>query len=256
MYMRFVRMNTVADKVTTLINFYDKAIVPVLQNTQGCRYAWLIQNTRRGSELISMTLWDKITDAEEYEKSGRFRQLYDKVRPLLEDASEWKIQLTADFTLEYKPESDEPQVDSYTITYMQDEELPELKKFTPMYIRMLSARVVLGRYDEVREIYKREIGPGLQNIPGCKYAFLTQNLRRQDEVFSITIWENKQAADNYERSGMFDEYVGKIKHLFSDLSQSKMELKEQSDKKIITSDDPILEQYRVVTGKDLNNKNG
>jgi quinol monooxygenase YgiN len=256
MYMRFVRMNAVADKVATLINFYDKAIVPVLQNTQGCRYAWLIQNTRRESELISMTLWDKITDAEEYEKSGRFKQLYDKVRPLLEDASEWKIQLTADFTLEYRPESDEPEIASYTITYMQDGELPELRKFSPMYVRMLSARVVPGHYDEVREIYKREIGPGLQKIKGCKYAFLTQNLRQQDEIFSITIWENKQAADDYERSGMFNEYVGKIRHLFSDLSQTIIGVEDKPGKKIITSDDPILEQYTVVTGKDLNNKNG
>lgn len=252
MYMRFVRMNALADKVNTLINFYDKAIVPVLQNTNGCRYACLIQSARREGECISMTLWDSHADAEEYEKSGRFRQLYDKIRPLLEDSSEWKIQLTTDYMLEYKPESNEPVVESYNVSYMTEEtKLPEAKKFSPMYVRILSASVKPDKTEEVKRIYKDEIGPKLRQVKGCKYAFLTQNLREENEFFSITIWENKQAADNYEKSGLYDELVGKVKHLFSGLYQWKMKLEQKSGEKSVTSEDLSLEQYTVVAGKNF-----
>jgi quinol monooxygenase YgiN len=251
MYMRFVRMNALADKVDTLIHFYDKAIIPVLQNTKGCRYACLIRSTKRPGECISLTLWESHADAEEYEKSGRFKQLYEKVRPLLEDSSEWKIRLTTDYTLEYQPESDEPVIDSYNVSYMPEMELPDSKKFSPMYVRILSARVKPELKDELHRTYKEEIGPGLRKVPGCKYAFLTQNLQQEDEFFSITIWENKQAAENYEKSGLFKEYIGKVQHTFADLYQWKMKLEEQSGKKVVTSEDAALEQYSVVTGKNF-----
>ncbi len=251
MYMRFLRINALADKLDTLINFYDKAIVPVLQNTKGCRYACLIQSARHKGECISMTLWDSPADAEEYEKSGRFRQLYDKVRPLMEDSSEWKIQLTTDYTLEYKPESDEPIIDSYDVSYLSEVELPETKKYSPMYVRIISARVKSDKKEEAKEIYKNEIGPGLRRVKGCKYAFLTQNLQDENEFFSITIWENKQAADNYEKSGLFDEYVGKVQHLFADVYQWKMKLEQKSGKKSVTSEDMSIDQYTVVAGKNF-----
>lgn len=252
MYMRFVRMNALPDKVNTLINFYDKAIVPVLQNTKGCRYACLIQGAQREGECISMTLWDSPEDAEEYEKSGRFKQLYDKVRPLTEDSSEWKIELSTDYTLEYKAETSEPVVDSYNVSYMSEETvLPEPKKFSPMYVRIFTARVKPDKPDEVKRIYKEEIGPVLRKVKGCKYAFLTQNLQDTNEFFSITIWENKQAADNYEKSGTFDELVGKVQHLFSDMYLWKMKLEEKSGKKAVTSDDVSLGQYTVVAGKNF-----
>jgi heme-degrading monooxygenase HmoA len=91
----------------------------------------------------------------------------------------------------------------------------------------------------------------LRKVPGCKYAFLTQNLQQEDEFFSITIWENKQAAENYEKSGLFKEYIGKVQHTFADLYQWKMKLEEQSGKKVVTSEDAALEQYSVVTGKNF-----
>jgi len=251
MYMRFVRMNTLPEKMDTLINFYDKAIVPVLQNTNGCRYACLIQNTRSKSECISMTLWNSIEDAEAYEKSGRFKQLYDKVRPLLEDASEWKIKLTTDYTLEYKPESDEPVVDSYNVPYVPDTDFPETKKFSTMYVRMLSVRIKPDTQDEAEKIYREEIMPALRQVAGCKYAFLTQNIHKEDEYFSITVWENKKAAENYEKSGKFEELVGKVQHLFSDLYQWKVKLEQKSGGKSVTSEDISLDKYTVVAGKNF-----
>lgn len=251
MYMRFVRMNPLPDKLDTLINFYDKAIVPVLQSTKGCRYACLIQSALRQGECISLTLWDSLADAEEYEKSGRFKQLYEKVRPLLEDSSEWKIQLTTDYTLEYKPQSDEPVIDSYDVSYMPETDLPETKKFSPMYVRILSARVKPDMVDEGKTIYKDIIGPRLRQVKGCKYAFLIQNLQDENEFYSITIWENRQAADDYEKSGLFEEFVGKIQHVFADLYQWKMKLEQKSGKKAVTSEDMSVGKYTVVAGKNF-----
>ncbi len=251
MYMRFVRMEALPDKIDTIINFYEKAIIPVLQNSKGCRYACLIRSTRREGECISLTLWESIADAEEYEKSGRFKELYNKLRPSLQDASEWKIQLTSDYTLEYKPESDDPVVDSYNVSDMHGTDLPEAKRFSPMYVRILSARVKPDKQDELKEIYKREIGPALRQVKGCKYAFLTQNLHEEGEFFSITIWENKQAADNYEKSGLSEQLVGKVSHLFADAYQWKMKLDEKSGKKAVSSADLAIDKYAVVAGKNF-----
>jgi len=41
-----------------------------LQETIGCRYAYLIESMQQNNELISVTIWDKLEDAQNYEKSG------------------------------------------------------------------------------------------------------------------------------------------------------------------------------------------
>lgn len=256
MYLRFVRMNVLPGKLDNLIRMYNSEVVPVLQNTKGCRYASLIRSNRKQGECISMTLWDEKSDAEAYEKSGTFQQLYEKLRPLLEDSSEWKIQLKTDYTLDYLPESEKPVVDSYDVPFSSSTSLPPAGKLTPLYVRILSARVKPDRRDELTKIYKEEIGPGLQQVEGCKYAFLTQNLQDENEFFSITIWESEQAAERYEKSGKFEEFVEKIENTLAKgkktgegLVHWKMKLSEKEGNRAVTSEDPSVEPYTAVIGR-------
>ena len=55
-----------------------------------------------------MTLWDSQSHADAYEKSGLFRELLEEAKPFLSSSSEWKIQLTEDFSLDYQPTPEEP----------------------------------------------------------------------------------------------------------------------------------------------------
>ena len=113
MFMRFVQANYKPDYLQNLQQKYDDIIIPKLQNTAGCLCACLVKNEEH-QESISITLWNSQINAEAYEKSGSFAELFTKVKPFLEDSSEWKIQLSDDFQLEYQPVSDEPVVKAFS----------------------------------------------------------------------------------------------------------------------------------------------
>jgi len=72
-------------------------------------------------------------------------------------------------------------------------------------------------------------------------------------VISLSIWDSKEDALNYEKSGAFDNLVNKLRPTFSQFYQWKMELDKNSAKKVSTSDDLKVTHYRVVTGKNLRN---
>lgn len=109
----------------------------------------------------------------------------------------------------------------------------------------------LQKIKEFIEIYKREIIPALQATDGCLHAYLMENLqeKEQEEVISITIWESKEKAEQYEKSGQFDRLVEKVKHTFTTLSQWQMSLEKEQGKQAKTSDDLSVSHYTMVAGR-------
>jgi heme-degrading monooxygenase HmoA len=73
--------------------------------------------------------------------------------------------------------------------------------------------------------------------------------KRQGEVISITIWENREKAEQYEKSGRFDRLVEKVKHTFTKLSQWQMSLEKEEGKQAKTSDDMSVSHYTMLAGK-------
>jgi heme-degrading monooxygenase HmoA len=249
MFMRLVQVKVKPETVGDLPHLYSTKIIPVLQSAQGCLYASLIRSSHDSNEAISMTLWDSLEHAEAYEKGGLFQQLMDQITPFLSDSSEWKIQLSKDYSWEYIPSHEEPVVKSYQVKTPLPVPPPTGESASPMYVRILSVRLNPGKLEEFTTIYNSEILPMLEKVHGCRYAFLTQGVVEQNEVISITIWDRKEAADVYEESGLFRKLTRKVQHTFSELYQWKLSVEKRSSAHASGTEDLSVNGYNVISGK-------
>lgn len=247
--MRFLQLNVKPEGLELSRNYYFETVLPRLHTFRGCLFAYLMQNQLKKTELISMILWEKREDAEEYQNSPVFEQLMAEFSPFLAGSDEWKIQLSERMELEYKPVSEEPVIQSFPVFTKTKLRSSPSSEFTPMYVRILSLKLQKGKLIEFEKLYKTEIVPALRQTNGCLCAYLMENLQEGEEVISVTIWESRKAAEDYEKNGIFNTLTDKIKHTFSNLYQWKMELAKESGKKAVTSDDISLSNYAIVTGR-------
>ncbi len=249
MYMRFLQLNVNQEALMLSRNYYSETVLPRLHTVKGCLFAHLIQSQIKETELISLTLWAKKEDAEEYQNSPVFKQLMEEFLPYLDGSNEWKIHLSDKMELEYKPVSEEPVIRAYQVSSQKNLKSSPLSDSAQMYVRIVSHTVQSGKLDEFENLYKTEIIPVLQKTDGCLCAYMLKNFQKADEVFSVTIWESSKSAEEYEKAGIFNSLLDKLKHTFSRLYQWKMELANESDKKAVTSDDMSISKYTIVTGK-------
>lgn len=247
--MQFLQLNVKPEGLELSRNYYSETVLPRLHDVKGCLFAHLIQDQFNKTELISMTMWEKREDAEEYQNSPVYKQLMVEFSPFLAESNEWKIQLSEKMELEYKPVSEKPVIQSFPVFTQKNLKSSISTGTSPMYVRILSHKLQKGKLKEFENLYKTEVIPVLQKTDGCLYAYLMENIKEGEEVISVTIWESSKAAEEYEKGGIFNSLTDKIKHTFSRFYQWKMELSKESERKAVTSDDMSLSKYTIVTGK-------
>jgi heme-degrading monooxygenase HmoA len=224
---------------------YDEKIIPTLREMKGCLYACLVKNEADEDEGFSLTLWDSKENAETYVRSGMFQALFLEVKPYLADSSEWKVHLTKDLKIEYKKPEEETVVKSYDELAHSDESVPSQM----LYLRLLSLRVQPDKISHFKQIYNDEVVTELRSVKGCQFAYLTTSTEKEDEAISLTVWDSKEDADTYEKSGLFKKLIKKLEPTLSDLYQWKMSLDKEENWKLRTSDDLAIKYYKVVTGE-------
>jgi heme-degrading monooxygenase HmoA len=250
MFMRLVQLNVEGQMIDNFRETYNKDIISRLQKMPGCRFAGLIKSGSEESEFISLTLWDTQEQAESYEKGGVYEELVGKLRPFLRNSSEWKVQLSENLELEYKPVAEEPVIKKYSVQTQTD--LSTKGNIdSRLYVRIVSLSIQDGKEDEFRQIYNNEIIPALLSTKGCRYAYLTQSVQDTNGFISVTIWDSKSDAELYESSGKFNELVDKVAHTFSQFYRWKMALENDYNANIKTSEDMKVERYNLVTGKNF-----
>lgn len=247
MFMRLVQAKAKPELLWKLRRNYEERVLPSLQKTPGCLYACLMQGSQLPEEVISMTMWESQKHAEDYERSGLFRQLLEEARPMLADSSEWRVELSKDLKLEYVPTPVEPTVKSMPIAVMSRDLKAGFDRPTDMFLRIVSAKLKPEKKDEFRELYVHKIIPALQATKGCRHAYLLMPDGDNTEAMSVTIWDSKAAAEEYEAGG-FSHLLDKVKHTFTDLFQWKMKL-DHDQRQTATSDDITVDRYFLVGGK-------
>lgn len=247
MFMRLVQVKVRPDMADALPLMYNERIIPALRSSPGCLYASLIRSVGNPEEAISMTLWDSQQHAEDYEQGGLFQKLLGEARPYLAETSEWKVQLSKDFTLQYQPVPEEPVVKSLHVTADSGSMLSAADRGR-MYVRIVSVHLRPGAKEEFARLYAAEIIPTLLEVKGCRYAFLTEGLEERNEVLSISIWETADDATSYEQAGIFRHLQSKVEHTYSDLYLWKLAAEKKSGQAVSTTDDLHVKGYDVVTG--------
>lgn len=74
-YLSFMRQNVEQAK-----KMYRDEIVPVVRVQKGNLDCRLLEPMDNSDEYISMTIWETKADAENYESSGKYQELVDKVK--------------------------------------------------------------------------------------------------------------------------------------------------------------------------------
>ena len=250
--MRFVHLSIRIEFENTFSRYYNTIVLPQLQKMDGCRMAGLIKSITNKGKFVSLTLWDEKSNAEKYEKSEIYKNLSEQISQFLSESSEWKIQLSDDLKLEYKPVLEIPLRKNYAVAVRTHYTKSSPERPSGMYIRIVSLKIQPGKVEEFTDLYSKEIIPALESTIGCNYAYLTENLKESNEFLSMSIWEDKSFADQYEASGKFSELTSKVKHTFSKFYLWKMELEQESKRKVETSEDMKIDNYTMVTGKSFN----
>jgi len=249
MFMRLLRLQINPDFTEDFKKFYQETVSPKLQDIGGCLFASLIKGKHEENEYISLTFWKTQLDAENYEKSGLYQELSDEARPFLFDSNEWKFQLTEDMEIQYQPESDSPTIKKYSVS-VQKEADDKLKIGNgDIFVRVVSLKIQDVKLEEFKKFYSEIVIPTFKKTKGCIQAFLTQSISEQDDFLSMTIWENKEYAEIYEKEGKYKELIDRVKHTFSHFYLWKMSLEKQYGSKVSSSDDLHIDQYEVVTGR-------
>lgn len=248
MYMRVLHLKIDPLKSRPFEAFYDKNIVPALQRVHGCLSITLVRSAQHNDEFLSVTLWDEQEDAEAYTQSELFQKLLGDVKPYFLDSSEWKIKLSEDYTLDLEAVEEEPIVNSYPIVAQSDLETLPAKESQSMFMRIVSVKILPDKMDEIRQLYKNDLIPALKITKGCRYAYLSESMKEDNEVFSVTIWDSRQDAENYEKSPLLEEFSERAKHTFSALSQWKMILDTDYDEKTAKSKAVDVNYYNIVSG--------
>ena len=249
MFMRIVEINVSPEKFPGFRKLFDERILPALKRLHGCISANLMQSQSNQDEYLSITLWDQQESAESYEQSGLFQELLEEARPFLAESSEWKVQLSKDLKLEYKPVEQDPVVKSYPVVAETGD--PEESRGSALlkHMRVVSLHIELDKQEEFRQLYNNTIIPALIKVDGCLYAYLVEDQQQEEAFYSVTVWQSRQDAENYEQSGLFEALTEKTKHTFSALYQWKIQLEKEAHSKLATSEDMKLNHYEFVTGQ-------
>ena len=251
MYMRFVYVKYPPENLSKIRDVYENMIIPRLREVDGCLFASLVISERHPDEGISFTLWDTKEHVEEYEKVGLYYELLGKVLPLLSESSVWKVQLSKDMKLEYTPVPKELVVKSFATVVQSDLEIPAAMDKSLLYLRIVSLKIKPEKIEDFRKQYSSETMPALKKVKGCRFAYLTESAEEKNEVVSVTLWDSKEDAEQYEKSGLFRELLEKHKDTFAHLFQWKMALEKEEHSKAVTSEDITVMGYNMLTGESL-----
>jgi quinol monooxygenase YgiN len=250
--MRFLYLKINPEYQSLLAPFYNNTVIPELQKTEGCLFAGLVKSSQSRSDYVSVTFWRSRKQAEAYDKGKSYKKLMEQVRPYLAESTEWKVHLSENLELQYDFVTQEPLSRGYKVTAEQRSVDMAMVDDSDLHVRLVSIIIQPGKLEEFSKIYLDEIVPALQKYRGCRYIYLSESMQEENEVVSITVWDSKIDAENYESSGKFGELVDKVKHTFSHFYQWKMELAKEHKGKLKTSDDMKVDYYRMVSGKRFN----
>ena len=83
------------------------------------------------------------------------------------------------------------------------------------FVRVGEFRTKKDAADEVARIYESEAIPVIRRASGNLTALLLRQHEQPDRFLAITIWRSRAEAEAYEKSGLAQEMVSKIRHAFA-----------------------------------------
>jgi heme-degrading monooxygenase HmoA len=83
MFARQVTLKLQSNKIQDARRVFNEQIAPELRKQPGNTEVYLLEPKTTNDEYISVSIWKNESDAEKYEKSGKFEELSGKIRPYM-----------------------------------------------------------------------------------------------------------------------------------------------------------------------------
>ena len=80
MYVRLTFIEIDPKDLKEVTGIYNAEVVPVVRELKGIKDVYLLEPTDSSGQVISVTTWKSKADADEYENSGTYRKLVDKLK--------------------------------------------------------------------------------------------------------------------------------------------------------------------------------
>jgi heme-degrading monooxygenase HmoA len=185
MFLRMVTHAIRDDAAEHMKTAYGRHVMTALRTTPGFAFAALLQNTANLQECISLTIWESQALSSAYEASGLYRQLVDALRPMFSESNEWKLELSADLSLEYTPIVVEPTVEGFNGSGPGTEQIRPLRSM-PFAIHMITLSVLEAKLDQFESLFRTDILPAFKSQKGFIELI---RLRKQHEFHIVSFWD-------------------------------------------------------------------
>ena len=120
-----------------------------------------------------------------------------------------------------------------------------------MFMRLVQVKIRTERMPDHHRMYEEEVIPVLQQIPGCLFATLIESEHHPGECISMTLWNNSEQAEAYEKSGKFRELMQRATPFLVDSSEWKMQLSEDLTLQYEqVPEEPVVNSYEVTGAED------
>src|SRR5689334_15962593 len=83
------------------------------------------------------------------------------------------------------------------------------------FVRIGRFKAQADKIDELCRIYTRDAIPAIRAAQGNISAALLQQESATDSFLAVTVWQSREDAELYDRSGQAQQMVGKIRHAFA-----------------------------------------
>lgn len=93
-----------------------------------------------------------------------------------------------------------------------------------MFLRMVSVGIRAEHAVKIAEEYDRNVVTALRTQPGCSFASLLQNINDKRDCISLTIWNSKEDAAEYEHSGVFKRLVESLRAFYEESNEWELKL--------------------------------
>lgn len=92
-YLRIISHKVKEGAQEEFSEIYQTEILPELKKIDGCKYAFLVDNSGNDGEMLSLSIWDSQEHLTRYEEDGKFDRFLDKLSHTLGDLYQWKMAL-------------------------------------------------------------------------------------------------------------------------------------------------------------------
>jgi heme-degrading monooxygenase HmoA len=244
-YLRMLRLQTKPGHSVELRRFYDEHVLPVLETTEGCLFAHLLQQSHYAEEFVSMTIWESPEAAAAYER-GPYRRLIKQTASLPMELAEWRVKLTDDPEETGELNLVEPPKATYRVA--AEEGSQHEASAARLHVRIVAAHVRHDRVEEFQRTYRDQVAPALRCLNGCREVMLVQGYRQPDRFLSLSLWDREEDAVRYELSGEFDRLTEVLKETLSERYTWQIHLAPSAGTPM-GGDTLAVQGYHVVSGK-------